>query len=65
MGFQKTQRVGHNLDSTFTLQSGGIAGLDMDQSDKTGNFLFISFSCMCMHDHMTYSCKPSFVLTFF
>ncbi|XP_057210747.1 SWI/SNF complex subunit SMARCC1b isoform X1 [Triplophysa rosa] len=35
VGFQKTQRVGHHLDSTFTLQSGGIAGLDPDELEKT------------------------------
>lgn len=53
VGFQKTQRVGHNLDSTFTLQSGGIAGLDPDLSEKTGNvLLFISSSFTYMHEHI-------------
>lgn len=57
VGFQKTQRVGHNLDSTFTLQSGGIAGLDPEQSEKTGTvLLFISLSLMYMHKHIK-SCK--------
>ncbi|XP_055075399.2 SWI/SNF complex subunit SMARCC1b isoform X2 [Misgurnus anguillicaudatus] len=35
VAFQKSQRVGHNLDSAFALQSGGIAGLDQDPSEKT------------------------------
>ncbi|XP_039534814.1 SWI/SNF complex subunit SMARCC1b isoform X2 [Pimephales promelas] len=32
--FHKAQRVGHNLDPAFMLQTGGIAGLD-DSSEKT------------------------------
>ncbi|XP_048058192.1 SWI/SNF complex subunit SMARCC1b isoform X1 [Megalobrama amblycephala] len=32
--FHKAQRVRHNLDPAFTLQTGGIAGLDADHSEK-------------------------------
>ncbi|XP_016150325.1 SWI/SNF complex subunit SMARCC1-like [Sinocyclocheilus grahami] len=33
--FHKAQRVGHNLDPAFTLQTGSIAELDPDHSEKT------------------------------
>lgn len=33
--FHRTQRLGHNLDPAFTLQTGSIAGLDPDHSEKT------------------------------
>uniref|UniRef100_A0A8C1K0P1 SWI/SNF related, matrix associated, actin dependent regulator of chromatin, subfamily c, member 1b n=1 Tax=Cyprinus carpio TaxID=7962 RepID=A0A8C1K0P1_CYPCA len=44
--FHKTQRLGHNLDPAFTLQTGSIAELDPDHSEKTGTHLtfFILFS---------------------
>ncbi|ROL45892.1 SWI/SNF complex subunit SMARCC1 [Anabarilius grahami] len=32
--FHKAQRIRHNLDPAFTLQTGGIAGLDADHSEK-------------------------------
>jgi len=41
--FHKAQRVGHNLDPAFMLQTGGIAGLD-DSSEKTGTCL----TCLCV-----------------
>uniref|UniRef100_A0A8C1K1G4 SWI/SNF related, matrix associated, actin dependent regulator of chromatin, subfamily c, member 1b n=1 Tax=Cyprinus carpio TaxID=7962 RepID=A0A8C1K1G4_CYPCA len=37
--FHKTQRLGHNLDPAFTLQTGSIAELDPDHSEKTGTHL--------------------------
>uniref|UniRef100_A0A8C2IRX0 SWI/SNF related, matrix associated, actin dependent regulator of chromatin, subfamily c, member 1b n=1 Tax=Cyprinus carpio TaxID=7962 RepID=A0A8C2IRX0_CYPCA len=44
--FHKTQRLRHNLDPAFTLQTGSIAELDPDHSEKTGTHLtfFILFS---------------------
>lgn len=37
--FHKTQPLGHNLDPAFTLQTGSIAELDPDHSEKTGTHL--------------------------
>lgn len=37
IAFQKSQRVGHNLDSAFALQSGGITGLDQDPEKTDGS----------------------------
>uniref|UniRef100_A0A8C1BUN7 SWI/SNF related BAF chromatin remodeling complex subunit C1b n=1 Tax=Cyprinus carpio carpio TaxID=630221 RepID=A0A8C1BUN7_CYPCA len=44
--FHKTQRLRHNLDPAFTLQTGSIAELDPDHSENTGTHLtfFILFS---------------------
>ncbi len=37
--FHRTQRLGHHLDPAFTLQTGSIAGLVPDHSEKTGTHL--------------------------
>uniref|UniRef100_A0A671MC53 SWI/SNF complex subunit SMARCC1-like n=1 Tax=Sinocyclocheilus anshuiensis TaxID=1608454 RepID=A0A671MC53_9TELE len=41
--FHKAQRVGHNLDPAFTLQTGSIAELDPDHSEKTGTYFLVFF----------------------
>uniref|UniRef100_A0A8C1TQF7 SWI/SNF related, matrix associated, actin dependent regulator of chromatin, subfamily c, member 1b n=1 Tax=Cyprinus carpio TaxID=7962 RepID=A0A8C1TQF7_CYPCA len=35
--FHRAQRIGHNLDPAFTLQTGSIAELDPDHSEKTAS----------------------------
>uniref|UniRef100_A0A8C1TRY0 SWI/SNF related, matrix associated, actin dependent regulator of chromatin, subfamily c, member 1b n=1 Tax=Cyprinus carpio TaxID=7962 RepID=A0A8C1TRY0_CYPCA len=39
--FHRAQRIGHNLDPAFTLQTGSIAELDPDHSEKTGTYFFL------------------------
>uniref|UniRef100_A0A8C1YR67 SWI/SNF related, matrix associated, actin dependent regulator of chromatin, subfamily c, member 1b n=1 Tax=Cyprinus carpio TaxID=7962 RepID=A0A8C1YR67_CYPCA len=43
--FHRAQRIGHNLDPAFTLQTGSIAELDPDHSEKTGTYFFVFFKC--------------------
>uniref|UniRef100_A0A671M540 SWI/SNF complex subunit SMARCC1-like n=1 Tax=Sinocyclocheilus anshuiensis TaxID=1608454 RepID=A0A671M540_9TELE len=48
--FHKAQRVGHNLDPAFTLQTGSIAELDPDHSEKTGTYFLVFFKkCFMYH----------------
>uniref|UniRef100_A0A8C1FRN7 SWI/SNF related BAF chromatin remodeling complex subunit C1b n=1 Tax=Cyprinus carpio carpio TaxID=630221 RepID=A0A8C1FRN7_CYPCA len=50
--FHRAQRIGHSLDPAFTLQTGSIAELDPDHSEKTGTYFFVFFKCfifdMCL-----------------
>uniref|UniRef100_A0A8C1NA12 SWI/SNF complex subunit SMARCC1-like n=1 Tax=Cyprinus carpio TaxID=7962 RepID=A0A8C1NA12_CYPCA len=41
--FHRAQRIGHSLDPAFTLQTGSIAELDPDHSEKTGTYFFVFF----------------------
>uniref|UniRef100_A0A672KUK3 SWI/SNF complex subunit SMARCC1-like n=1 Tax=Sinocyclocheilus grahami TaxID=75366 RepID=A0A672KUK3_SINGR len=49
--FHKAQRVGHNLDPAFTLQTGSIAELDPDHSEKTGTYFLVFFKKLKMNSH--------------